>query len=61
MINPYPADDDSEYIEDIPTLSAELKAQIQAKITDGTYSPEHITCSLEPNGTFSQWQNRNAD
>ena len=43
----------SEYIEDIPTLSARFKATrailnavTQAKITDGTYKPEKIICRI---------------
>ena len=53
MNNPYPAEDDSEHIEDIPTLSARFTAQrailnaiTQAKITDGTYKPEKIICRI---------------
>ncbi len=53
MNNPYPDEDDSEHIEDVPTLSAQfsarraiLNAQIQAKITDGTYKPEKIICRI---------------
>jgi hypothetical protein len=43
----------SEYIEDIPTLSAKFTAQrailnaiTQAKITDGTYKPKKIICRI---------------
>ena len=53
MNNLYPADDGSEHIEDIPTLSARFTAQrailnaiTQAKITDGTYKPEKIICRI---------------
>lgn len=53
MNNPYPSEDDSEHIEDIPTLSARFTAQRailnaikQAKITDGTYKPEKIICRI---------------
>jgi PIN domain nuclease of toxin-antitoxin system len=62
MNNPYPAEDDSEHIEDVPTLSAQfsahraiLNAQIQAKITDGTYKPSKIICRFEPSASFSKW------
>lgn len=58
MNNSYPAEDDSEYIEDIPTLSARFTAQrtilnaiTQAKITDGTYKPQKIICRI-PSSTI---------
>lgn len=53
MNNPYPAENDSEHIEDIPTLSARftakraiLNAITQAKITGGAYKPEKIICRI---------------
>lgn len=62
MNNPYPAEDDSEHIEVVPTASARfraqraiLNAQIQAKITDGTYKPSKIICRFEPSASFSKW------
>lgn len=62
MSNPYPAEDDSEHIEDVPTLSAQfsarraiLNAHIKAKITDGTYKPSKIICRFEPSASFSKW------
>lgn len=68
MNNPYPSEDDSEHIEDIPTLSARFTAQrailnaiTQAKITDGTYKPQKIICRLTPSGSFSRWLKQDAD
>lgn len=68
MNNPYPAEDDSEHIEDIPTLSARFTAQrailnaiTQAKITDGTYKPEKIICRFTPSGSFGRWLDQDAD
>ena len=68
MNNSYPAEDDSEHIEDIPTLSARFTAQrailnaiTQAKITDGTYKPEKIICRFTPSGSFSRWLDQDAD
>jgi len=58
----------SEYIEDVPTLSARftaqraiLNAQIQAKITDGTYKPEKIICRFTPSGSISKLFDKAAD
>ncbi len=55
MNNPYPAEDESEHIEDVPTLSAQFSAQrailnaiTQAKITDGTYRPQKLFADLRP-------------
>ena len=68
MNNPYPSEDDSEYIEDIPTLSARFTAQrailnaiTQAKITDGTYKPEKIICRFTPSGSISKLFDKAAD
>ena len=68
MNNSYPAEDDSEHIEDVPTLSARFKASrailnaiTQAKITHGTYKPQKNTCKFNPSGSFSRWLNQNAD
>lgn len=58
----------SEYIEDIPTLSARFTAQrailnaiTQAKITDGTYKPEKIICRFTPSGSISKLFDKAAD
>ena len=58
----------SEYIENIPTLSARFTAQrailnaiTQAKITDGTYKPEKIICRFEPSSSFSKWLDEDPD
>lgn len=58
----------SDYIEDIPTLSARFTAQrailnaiTQAKITDETYKPQKIICRFTPTGSFSGWLNKDAD
>ncbi len=58
----------SEYIEDIPTLSARFKATrailnavTQAKITDGTCKPEKIICRFTPSGSFSRWLDQDTD
>lgn len=58
----------SEYIEDIPTLSARFKAQrailnaiAQAKITDGTYRAEKIICRFTPSGSISKLFDKAAD
>lgn len=68
MSNPYPAEDDSEYTEDIPTLAAQfssrraiLNAQIQAKITDGIHKPSKIICRFEPRASFSKWLDEDPD
>lgn len=68
MNSPYPADDDSEHIEDIPTLSARFTAQRailnaikQAKITDGTYRPQKIICRFTPSESISKLFDKTAD
>mgnify|MGYP000547111512 CR=1 FL=1 len=68
MNNPYPAEDHSEHIEDVPTLSARFKAQrailnaqTQAKITGGTYRPEKIICRFTPSASLSTWLDQDAD
>jgi hypothetical protein len=58
----------SEYIEDIPTLSARFTAQrailnaiTQAKITDGAYKLEKIICRFTPSGSISKLFDKAAD
>jgi hypothetical protein len=58
----------SEYIEDIPTLSARFTAQrailnaiTKAKITDGTYKPQKITCRFTPRASLSKWLDSEVD
>ncbi|BEI43326.1 MULTISPECIES: hypothetical protein [unclassified Polynucleobacter] len=68
MNSPYPTENDSEHIEDVPTLSARFKATrailnaiTRAKITDGTYKPQKIICRFTPNESVSKWLSKTAD
>lgn len=68
MNSPYPAEDDSEQIEDIPTLSARFTAQrailnaiTQAKITEGTHNPEPFKCTRPKSGWLTDWLTKEAD
>lgn len=68
MSNPYLTEDDSEHIEDVPTLTAQfaarraiLNAQMQGKITDGTYRPQKFICKFKPSASLSKLLDEDRD
>lgn len=68
MNSHFPAEDDSEYIEDIPPIWVKLvaqraifRAQVRAKITGRAHQPMRIICKFTPSASLSKWLDEDPD